>query len=135
VLHSSVGPRFATLPADQQTKLLDVFRTFTIASYTANFSSYAGERLEVLPEQRSAEADIIVQTIITPAQGDGVHIDYVMHKGAQGWRAIDVLLNGSISQNAVKRSDFRSLVTATSAQPLIDSLQRKIADMSSGSLG
>ena len=57
-----------------------------------------------------------------------------MRRGAQGWRAVDVLLNGNISQNAVKRSDFRSLVTATSAQPLIDSLQQKVAELSGGAV-
>ena len=134
ILASSVGPRFASLPGDQQAKLLDVFRKFTVASYVANFDSFSGERVEVLAEQRSVGADVIVQTVIAPAQGEAVHIDYVMRSGPQGWRAVDVLLNGSISQNAVKRSDFRSLVTANSAQPLIDSLQRKVAELSGGSL-
>ena len=134
VLQASVGPRFGSLPPDQQAKLLDAFRKFTVASYAANFNSYSGERLTVLPDQRSAGADLVVPTEIVPAQGEATKIDYVMHRGAQGWRAVDVLLNGSISQNAVKRSDFRSLVTATSAQPLIDSLQRKVADLSGGAL-
>ncbi len=134
ILAASVGPRFASLPADQQARLLDVFRKFTVASYAANFDSFAGERLEVLPDQRSVGTDIVVPTQLAPTSGEPVRIDYVMHRGPQGWRAVDVLLNGSISQNAVKRSDFRSLVTATSAQPLIESLQRKVADLSGGAL-
>jgi phospholipid transport system substrate-binding protein len=134
VLQASVGPRFTTLPADQQAKLLDVFRKFTIASYASNFDNDDGETLSVLPDQRSVGADLVVPTQITPRSGDAVRIDYVMRKGPHGWQAIDVLLNGSISQNAVKRSDFRSLVTATSAQPLIDSLQRKVGELSGGAL-
>jgi phospholipid transport system substrate-binding protein len=134
VLQQSVGPRFASLPADQQAKLLDVFRKFTATSYAANFDGDEGEKLVVLPEQRAVGDDLVVQTQIVPAKGDAVRIDYVMHKGPQGWRAIDVLLNGNISQNAVKRSDFRSLVTPTSAQGLIDSLQKKVVDLSGGAL-
>ena len=134
VLTASVGPRLASLPPDQQAKLLDVFRKFTIASYASNFDAYSGETLTVLPDQRSVGADLVVPTQITPARGDPTRIDYVMRRGPQGWRAVDVLLNGSISQNAVKRSDFRSLVTANSAQPLIDSLQRKVAELSGGAL-
>ena len=86
------------------------------------------------PDQRSVGPDLVVGTRIVPARGEPVSIDYVMRRTPQGWRAIDVLLNGSISQNAVKRSDFRSLVTATSAQPLIDSLRRKVAELSGGTL-
>jgi phospholipid transport system substrate-binding protein len=57
-----------------------------------------------------------------------------MRNGAAGWKAVDVLLNGNISQNAVKRSDFRSLVTSNSAQKLIDSLQHKVGELSGGAL-
>ena len=134
VLTASVGPRLASLPQDQQAKLLDVFRKFTIASYASNFDSFGGETLTVLPDQRSVGADIVVPTQLKPSSGAPTRIDYVMRRGAQGWRAVDVLLNGNISQNAVKRSDFRSLVTATSAQPLIDSLQQKVAELSGGAV-
>lgn len=134
VLAASVGPRYASLPPDQQAALLTAFRTFTVASYVANFDSFGNERLEVVPEQRSVGSDVVVGTRIVPATGDAVSIDYVMRRGPQGWRAIDVLLNGSISQNAVKRSDFRSLVTGSSAQPLIDSLRRKSAELSGGAV-
>lgn len=134
VLAASVGPRFAALPPDQQSALLAAFRTFTVATYVANFDSYGNERLEVVPGQRAVGSDVVVGTRIVPARGEPVTIDYVMRRGPQGWRAIDVLLNGSISQNAVKRSDFRSLVTATSAQPLIDSLRRKAAELSGGAV-
>ena len=134
VLAASVGPRFATLPADQQANLLDAFRKFTVASYVSNFDVDDGSRIELAGEQRTVGADLVVPTRIVPKSGDPVTLDYVMRRGPQGWRAVDVLLNGSISQNAVKRSDFRSLVTATSAQPLIDSLRRKVSELSGGAL-
>ena len=134
VLRASIGPRLATLPADQQAALLDAFRKFTVASYVANFNEYDGEKLEVVPGQRSVGSDLVVQTRIVPRQGEATPIDYVMHRTPDGWRAIDVLLNGSISQNAVKRSDFRSLVTSSSAQKLIDSLHRKVSELSGGAM-
>ena len=133
VLAASVGPRLASLPAGEQAALLDVFRKFTVASYASNFDSFEGERMEVVPDQRSVGSDLVVGTRLVPVRGDTVTIDYVMRQGPQGWKAVDVLLNGSISQNAVKRSDFRSLVT-TSAQPLIESLRRKVAELSGGTM-
>ena len=134
VLAASVGPRHASLPPAEQAALLDAFRKFTVASYAANFDTDDGTRLELLPDQRSVGGDLVVMTRIVPRTGDPTPVDYVMRRGAAGWRAVDVLLNGSISQNAVKRSDFRSLVTGASAQPLIDSLRRKVADLSGGSV-
>lgn len=134
ILQASVGPRWAALPPVQQSQLLDVFRRFTVASYVANFDSFDGEKLELLPESRSVGADQVVASQIVPARGAPTRIDYVMRRTQAGWRAVDVLLNGSISRVAVQRSDFRSLLTAGDATPLIQSLQRKIADLSGGTL-
>ncbi len=134
ILQASVGPRWAALPPAQQGQLLDVFRRFTVASYVANFDSFGGEKLEVLPASRSVGADQVVATQIVPSSGTPTRIDYVMRRTPAGWRAVDVLLNGSISRVAVQRSDFRSLLGSGDAGPLIQSLQRKTADLSGGTL-
>ena len=134
ILQASVGPRWSALPPAQQSQLLDVFRRFTVASYVANFDSFSGEKLELLPESRSVGADQVVASQIVPSSGAPTRIDYVMRRTAAGWRAVDVLLNGSISRVAVQRSDFRSLLGSGDASPLIQSLQRKIADLSGGAL-
>ncbi len=134
ILQASIGPRWAALPPAQQSQLLDVFRRFTVASYVANFDSFSGEKLEVLPISRNVGADQVVATQIVPSGGAPTRIDYVMRRTPAGWRAVDVLLNGSISRVAVQRSDFRSLLGSGDAGPLIQSLQRKTADLSGGTL-
>ena len=134
VLQASVGPRWSSIPAPQQAQLLDVFKRFTIASYVANFDEFSGERLDVLSESRTIGADQVVATQIVPNGGTPTRIDYVMRRTPVGWRAVDVLLNASISRVAVQRSDFRALLTSGDAGPLIARLQRKIADLSGGAL-
>lgn len=134
ILRSSVGPRFDSLPADQKARLQSVFDRFTVARYASNFDTDSGDRFEVLPDTRAAGADTVVQTRILPASGSPARIDYVMRRTADGWRAVDVLLDGTISQAAVTRSDFRSLLSSNDAGPLIASLSRKIADLSGGTL-
>lgn len=134
ILQASVGPRWSALPAQQQGQLLEVFRRFTVASYVANFDTFSGERLEVLTESRNVGADQVVATQIVPPGGTPTRLDYVMRRTPAGWRAVDVLLNASISRVAVQRSDFRSLLTSGDAAPLIASLQRKIAELSGGAL-
>lgn len=132
ILHASVGLRWASLPPPDQQKLLDVFHKFTICSYVANFDQFGGEKIEMSPETRMIGPDQVVGTKIVSGS-DSTPIDYVMHRGADGWRAIDVLLNGSISQVAVNRSDWRALL-ASGAGPLIDSLQRRVVTLSGGAV-
>jgi phospholipid transport system substrate-binding protein len=76
----------------------------------------------------------LVQTKIIPASGESHELDYVMRREGSGWKAVDVLADGSISRVAVQRSDFRRLVSRGGAQALIESLNQKTNDLSGGAL-
>ena len=134
ILHTSVGLRWNSLDETARRTLFTVFRTFTIASYTANFDKDAGEKFEVLPQTRSAETDLIVQSKLIASNGEPIRINYLMRNGGTGWRVVDVLLDGSISRVAVQRSDFRALLASGDPGPLIDSLKRKVAELSGGTI-
>jgi phospholipid transport system substrate-binding protein len=133
VLAASVGLGWRSLTPAQQQSLLAVFTRYTVASYAANFDSFDGQRLEILPQQqRQAGQDVVVATQIAPASGAPTRLDYVMRRTPQGWKAVDVLADGSISRVAVQRSDFRSLLAGGNPDPLIASLTQKVNTLSGG---
>jgi phospholipid transport system substrate-binding protein len=135
VLAVSVGPRWSSLPADQQSRLLDAFRRYTVASYVANFDSYKGQSFSVSPDARTlGSGEVVVSSRITPTSGDPTELSYVMRQTPSGWKVVDVLADGSISRVAVQRSDFRSLLTRGGGDALLASLQRKTSDLSGGAL-
>jgi phospholipid transport system substrate-binding protein len=134
VLKVSVGMRWDGMDPAVQGRLLDVFRRFTVATYVANFSKYDGEQFQILPGARDSGSDRIVPTEIVSGSGDRVRMDYVMRADSGTWRAVDVLLEGSISRVAVQRSDFRKILESGDADGLITSLRRKIVDLSDGAL-
>lgn len=133
ILQTIVGLRWSQIPADQQTRLLAVFRAFTIASYAANFNA-GNDEFRVLPETRAVGGDQVVETEIVPPQGDHTRIDYVMRQAGGSWQAVDVLQQGTISQAAVQRSDFRALLNDGGAPRLIASLQQKVDTLSGGTV-
>lgn len=132
ILRSSVGPHWAALTAAQQADLSGTFVRYTVDSYVANFDGFSGERFDILPELRDVGADRVVQTRIVPPQGDAARIDYQMRQTPAGWKAVDVLLDGSISRVAIQRSDFRALLAKGDPAPLLASLRKKIAGLESG---
>jgi phospholipid transport system substrate-binding protein len=132
ILRESVGAPWATLPADQRVQLTDAFRRYTVATYVNNFNGFEGQRFEVDPVTRVVGNEQVVQTRIIPRSGDTHELDYVMREMGAGWRAVDVLADGSISRVAVQRSDFRRLLTRGGAVALLDSLRNKSADLSDG---
>jgi phospholipid transport system substrate-binding protein len=134
VLRVSVGSRWDTMTDDIRARLLKTYRRFTIATYVANFDKYDGERFQILPGTRDSGTDRIVATEIVSGTGEHLRLDYVMRDGGGTWRAVDVLLEGSISRVAVQRSDFRKILAGGDADALVASLRRKITDLSDGSL-
>jgi phospholipid transport system substrate-binding protein len=136
VLRVSVGPHWAALAPDQQAQLEAAFRRYTIATYAANFDDYSGQKFEIVPQTRGVGAnEQVVTTRVVPSDGSAPStLGYVMRQTASGWKAVDVLADGSISRVATQRSDFRSVLTSGGGSALVASLQRKVATLSGGAL-
>ena len=134
ILQAIVGPRWGSLPAAQQQALLTSFRRYTVSNYVANFSAGAGTAIKLKPGSQTVGDGQLVSTLIAPATGDATAINYVVKRGAQGWRITDVYLDGTISQVAVQRSDFRSLLSSDNADALIKRLDSKVAELSGGAV-
>ena len=135
ILQLSVGPSWSSLAPDQQANLLTAFRRYTVANYVNSFDNYKGQRFDVSPDTKSLpNGEQLAQTKIISSSGDSHELDYVMRRGGNAWKAVDVLADGSISRVAVQRSDFRRLVSRGGAQALIESLNQKTTDLSGGAL-
>ena len=134
IVRQVVGPRWAALPPDQQAALADAFRRYTVASYVSNFEDYSGERFEVLPGITAVGNDRVVKTQIVTASGQAHVLAYVMRQTGAGWRAVDVLAEGSISRVAAQRSEIRSVLSDGGGTGLLVSLHRKTAELSGGIL-
>jgi phospholipid transport system substrate-binding protein len=132
ILAASVGPRFGGFSEAGKAALLAAFTAFTVATWASNFDSDGGEVFEVVPQTRASGADLVVTTRIVPPAGEATRLDYVMRQGEGGWKAVDILLNGTISRVAVQRSDFRSLVAGGDPAPLIESLRRRTEGLAGG---
>ena len=134
ILQAIVGPGWSGLPAAQQNGLLMSFRRYTVSNYVANFSAGDGTVIILKPGSQTVGNSQVVSTSITPATGEPTAINYVVKQGADGWRITDVYLDGTISQVAVQRSDFRSLLTPGNAEALIKRLDTKVDELSGGTV-
>jgi phospholipid transport system substrate-binding protein len=130
ILQSAVGIGWAAIPAQQQSVLLTAFTRYTVSTWVENFDSYSGQKLEVKGVRSMGSAQV-VRTEIVKQSGSPSVIDYVMRPADAGWKATDVLLDGSISQVAVLRSDFRSLL-ARGPLALAAHLEQKSTELTGG---
>jgi phospholipid transport system substrate-binding protein len=68
----------------------------------------------------------VVETTILKSKGDATRLDYLMRQDQGGARISDVYLDGSISQLAVHRSEFHSILQREGIGGLVTALNRKV---------
>ena len=136
ILARSVGLTWPNLPPQQKATLEAAFERYTVSSYVSNFNSYDGQNFQVSPEVRPVgDGEVVVRSQLLRQNGSPVTLDYVMRRDPDGWRAVDVLMDGSISRVAVQRSDFRELLSTGGVAALTASLRNKVANLSGGMVG
>ena len=121
----SVGPRWTSIPREQQAALVDAFSRMTIATYATRFDGYSGERFEVDPGVDTRGTGSVVHTRIIQSKGEPVTLDYLMRKSGSAWKVVDVYLTGTISELATRRSEFNGILDAGGPQALVGSLRQQ----------
>jgi phospholipid transport system substrate-binding protein len=98
ILEGGVGPGWASLPSAEQAALKAAFQRYSIATYVSHFDDFAGERFDLYAP--AAGGNPVVQVKIVPGKlGDDTHVlRYAMRQTPDGWKAIDVTADSSISQ-------------------------------------
>jgi phospholipid transport system substrate-binding protein len=120
----SVGPSWATLTETQRQQVTESFGRYISAIYADRFDSYAGQRLQVIGEE-PAVAGIMVRSQIVKANGEPVEVDYMMRRYGDSWLISDIYLDGTISEVAIRRSEFAAILKSQGIDGLIAALNRK----------
>ncbi|MGB9153185.1 MAG: ABC transporter substrate-binding protein [Alphaproteobacteria bacterium] len=125
----AVGASWASASPQEQTELVAAFSDFSVASYASQFAGYQGEQFTIVGEKTS-DAGILVETRLTPKDGDAVALNYLMRPDKNGnYRIVDVFLNGTISQLATRRAEFSSIARRDGISALVTSLGQKSKQM------
>jgi len=139
ILRRSIGAQWSKFADTAKADLLTAFEAFTVATWVANFDNFDDETFEISPDLRTVGQEVVVQTRLVPKSGDPTRLDYVMRELGREtastpgvWRAVDILLNGTISRVAVQRSDFRAIVDAGDPGALIILLRNKAGALAAG---
>jgi len=128
----SLGNEWKSLSAADQARWRDLFSEFTIANYAANFDRFTGQRFDVLGEDASVNDTRLVKTkVVSPGTND-VELTYRLQKTDGAWRIIDVYLNGTVSELALRRADYSSLLQRDGFDALATVVRGKIADLAAG---
>ena len=111
--------------------MIEAFGRYIAATYADRFERYSSERVGVADEKEFA-GSLIVETRIVKSDGEPVAINYLMRREGNNWHIAEVHLDGTISELAVRRSEFFAILRDQGIAGLIAALNKK-SDLLSGS--
>ena len=124
-----VGKEWEKLTEDQQQKLEALIIRLSIASYAHNFKDYAGESFVYDSEEETTRGGILVHSHFNIPDDKTVKFDYMLKETGTSWRIINIIANG-VSDLALKRSEYTSILQNEGFDALITKIDDKIQDYS-----
>jgi len=121
----AVGQNWNALSAAEQQSIVTAFARMTTATYASRFDDFAGEQFEVLQTADQPNGDKIVKTRIVQSDRTAVQLNYLMRNTGNGWKIIDVYLNGTISELASRRAEFGAILRSGGANALVSALTKQ----------
>lgn len=128
----SLGRSFDGLSADDQKRWIEAFHRFFVANYAGRFTGYSGQKFETLGEEAAAQDTVLVRTRLIDPGAENVDLAYRLRESGGTWRIIDVYLKGTVSELALRRSDFTAILDRQGFPALLSSIDAKVADLRAG---
>lgn len=130
----SLGREWGNLDDAAKARWVALVREFMIANYAGRFTGYKDETFEELGKEEGAYDTVLVKTrIIVPAD-ENVDLDYRLRKTPDGWRIVDVYLKGTVSELALRRSDYTAVLKRGGFDELSGYLRGKIESLKTGNV-
>lgn len=120
------------LPPDDFHRVVAAFRRYSIATYARQFGNWDGERFETGTPAPAHGGGQVVPTRIIPATGEPARLSYLVRLHDGNWRVADVLLDGTTSQLALRRSEFKAVLKHSGADGLVQLLDQRATAMAQG---
>ena len=114
-------------------RYLETFERFMVANYAGRFDGFSGQSFQTLgevPDPRPGA--VIVKTRLIDPTDKNIDLNYRMRQVGGTWKVVDVYLDGTVSELAVRRSEFVSIVKRENLDALIVALDSKIAKLQAG---
>ncbi|WP_375596382.1 ABC transporter substrate-binding protein [Algihabitans albus] len=116
---------------DEKRNLVAYFTDLSISTFAARFDGYSGETWQIEGTSEAPRGGTIVENRLITGRGEIFAINYLMRQTESGdWRIIDVYLDGNISELALRRSEFNSVLRNGGVDHLLDQIAQQVGRLS-----
>ncbi|CAL1239340.1 HpnM family protein [Candidatus Methylocalor cossyra] len=123
----ALGSHWKKLDKAQKTAFLQKFIDLSIATYAAQFNDYAGESFKFDSSQELSNGRQLLRYQLVAPKAKPVKFEYIVSEFNGRWEIINVIVDG-ISDLALKKAQYTSVIDREGFDSLLNKLSQKIAD-------
>jgi phospholipid transport system substrate-binding protein len=120
-----LGKLWTKLNRGQQDIFISHFHKLSISTYAGWFKEYDGEHFKFIDQKKMPRNYVLVRSQLIKSNGDTVSFDYLLRQSKKDWKIINILADG-VSDLALKRVEYRSILEKKGFKDFIDMLKEKI---------
>lgn len=124
----TIGRHWRKIGDEEREQFLDSFSKFIISTYASRFKKFKGERFEPVKERELRKGRILLVTDLYKGNGDTLRFNYVLSRFDDKWQIINVIVKG-ISDVALKRAEFTSIIERDGFPALLSHIEEKVAEI------
>ncbi len=125
----AAGSSWRAASALEREALTSAFTRMSVSTYASRFDGFSGQSFRTRGVRVTARGVQLVDTEIESPDEDPVALTYVLKESGGKLRVVDVLLDGGISELAVRRSEFSAILRREGIDGLISALNKKSEDL------
>jgi phospholipid transport system substrate-binding protein len=115
----TVGRYWAKLSDDEKRRWVETFSGFTISNFADRFDGYSGQTFEIVGKKPASHETVMVLTELIRPESDNVELNYRMREQDGKWKVVDIYSGGKVSEVALRRSEYASVLKAGGIEKLI----------------
>ena len=119
-----IGDTWKKTNKKDQQEIVFIFQEYIAKNYFKRFKKITNPTFKYKESKKISEKLMLIKTILV-VDKEEVSINYLLIFDKNQWRIFDVLLAGSISEIATKKSEFSSFIRDGKISPLIDALKKQ----------
>lgn len=128
MLSMIIGNQWKNVSNKKRKEIINIFEEYIAKNYVRRFSKMKDFSFIENKEQNVGKF-VMVRSNLVIGKKEKVSISYLLSNDQNKWKIFDVLLAGSVSEIATKKSEFKSFTKGGNIDPLIDALKKKNKDL------
>ncbi|WP_119632741.1 HpnM family protein [Methylocaldum marinum] len=127
----ALGNHWKKLDKEQKTAFIAKLTDLSIATYAAQFNGYSGEEFKYDSAQEMRSDRVLLRYFLnSPDDEKPIKFEYIVNQFNGQWHIINIIVDG-ISDLALKKAQYTSVIDREGFDSLLNKLSQKIADYSS----